>query len=73
MERFDGGSSNCFYIHLKFYNTWLHLHSTILSNYYTNTTGTGPQGAKDNDYLVAINIKTCKYQKGVIGRTKHIS
>ena len=42
----------------------LHLHPTILPNYYTNytnTTGTGPQGAKDNDYLVAINIKTCKY------------
>ena len=41
----------------------LHLHPTILSNYYTNytnTTGTGPQGAKDNDYPVAINIKTCK-------------
>ena len=42
----------------------LHLHPTILPNYYTNytnTTGTGPQGAKDNDYPVAINIKTCKY------------
>ena len=41
----------------------LHLHPTILSNYYTNytnTTGTGPQGAKDNDYPVAINIKTRK-------------
>ena len=42
----------------------LRLHPTILSNYftnYTNTTGTGPQGAKDNDYPVTINIKTCKY------------
>ena len=41
----------------------LHLHPTILSNYYTNytnTKGTGPQGAKDNDYPVAIKIKTCK-------------
>ena len=41
----------------------LRLHPTILSNYfsnYTNTTGTGPQGAKDNDFPVAINIKTCK-------------
>ena len=38
----------------------LHLHPTILPNYYTNytnTTGIGPQGAKDNDYPVAINIK----------------
>ena len=37
------------------------LHPTILSNYctnYTNTTGTEPQEAKDNDYSVAINIKT---------------
>ena len=43
----------------------LHLHPTILSNYYknyANTTGIGPQGAKDNDYPVAINLKTCKYQ-----------
>ena len=42
----------------------LHLHPTILPNYYTNytnITGTGPQGAKDNDYPVAINTKTCKY------------
>ena len=42
----------------------LHLHPTILPNYntdYTNTTGTGPQGAKDNDYLLAINIKTSEY------------
>ena len=42
----------------------LRLHPTILSDYftnYTNTTGTGPQGAKDNDYPVAINIKTFKY------------
>ena len=41
----------------------LHLHPTILSNYYTNytnTTGTASQGAKDNDYPVAINIKTRK-------------
>ena len=35
-----------------------HLRSTILSKY--NTTGTRPQGAKDNDYPVAVNIKTCK-------------
>ena len=43
----------------------LNLHSTILSNYYTNytnTTGTEPQEVKDNDYPVAINIKTCKYK-----------
>ena len=40
----------------------LQLHPTILPNYYTNytnTTGTGPQGAKDNDYPVAINIEIC--------------
>ena len=44
----------------------LRLHPTILSTYYTNytsTTETGPQGAKDNDYPVVINIKTCKYQQ----------
>ena len=34
----------------KIYQYMLHLHPT-----------TGPQGAKDNDYPVAINIKTCKY------------
>ena len=36
----------------------LSLHPTILSNYYTNntnTTETGPQGAKDNDYPVAAD------------------
>ena len=38
----------------------LYLHPTMLSNYYTNhtnTTGTGPQGAKDKKYPVAIDIR----------------
>ena len=56
--------SNLFLYSSKILQYMLHLHPTILPNYYTNytnTTGTGPQGAKDNDYPVAINIKTCKY------------
>ena len=60
-----------FNIHLKFYNIYM-LHTTILSNYYTkytNTTGTGPQGAKDSDYLLAINIilaRIFKYLKHLL-------
>ena len=40
----------------------LHLRSTILliTLQQYNTTGTGPQGARDNYCPVAINIKTCK-------------
>ena len=56
---------NCPFLYSsKLLQYMLHLHPTILPNYYknyTNTTGKGPQGAKDNDYPVAINIKTCKY------------
>ena len=51
-----------FYIHIKNYNTcyiYVLLYFLITLQQY-NTTGTGPQGAKDNDYSVAINIKTCK-------------
>ena len=49
----------------------LHLHPTILPNYYTNytnTTGTGPQGAKDNDYHLAIpnNSIQCKNMRSFV-------
>ena len=53
----------------------LHLHPTILPNYstnYTSTTGTGPQGAKDNDYPVAINIETCNYYLNETYKTLNI-
>ena len=50
-----------FYIHMKNYNTcyiYVLLYFLITLQQY-NTTGTRPQGARDNDYPVAINIKTC--------------
>ena len=46
----------------KNYNTcyiYVLLYFLITLQQY-NTTGTRPQGAKDNDYPVAVNIKICK-------------
>ena len=51
-----------FYIHIKDYNKcyiYVLLYFLITLKQYNNTR-TGPQGARDNDYPVAINIKTCK-------------
>ena len=53
-----GGSF--FYIHIKSYTTcyiYVLLYFLITLQQY-RTTGTGPQGARDDDYPVAINIKT---------------
>ena len=49
-----------FYIHIKNYTTcyiYVLLYFLITLQQY-HTTATGPQGARDNDYPVAINIKT---------------
>ena len=49
-----------FNIHIKNYTTcyiYVLLYFLITLQQY-HTTGTGPQGARDNDYPVAINIKT---------------
>ena len=51
-----------FYIHIENYNTcyiYVLLYFLITLQQY-NTTGTRPQGARENDYPVAINIKTGK-------------
>ena len=48
-----------FSIHIKNYTTcyiYVLLYFLITRQQY-NTTGTGPQGARDDDYPVAINIK----------------
>ena len=49
-----------FSIHIKNYTTcyiYVLLYFLITRQQY-NTTGTGPQGARDDGYPVAINIKT---------------
>ena len=65
-ETVHGGcipSKNKFFLYpYKNYNTcyiYVLLYFLITLQQY-NTTGTRPQGAKDNDYPVAVNIKTCK-------------
>ena len=62
------GSCLCPYDSYKKLRFMLHQHPTILSCQYTtiqiyNTTGWGPQGTEDDDYHMAITIKTCIQMK----------
>ena len=52
-----GNSFFISYIILQYVFTSTSYYTSQLLYKVYNTTGTGPQGAKDNDYPVAINIK----------------